>query len=71
MRFGVRGARREIRNEKISILGMAPAHFLHKMKNALLALEGAAPPLNTKEGTSLRMSLVFKEHNEESLQSPS
>ncbi|WP_407448298.1 hypothetical protein [Fibrobacter sp.] len=57
------------------------------MKNALLALEGVADdengrkddmqqeqggaPLNTKEGTPLRMSLVFKEHNEESLQSPS
>lgn len=42
MRFGVRGSRREIRNEKISILVMAPAHFLHKMKNALLTLEGVA-----------------------------
>ena len=33
--------------------------------------EQGGAPLNTKEGTPLRMSLWFKEHNEESLRRPS
>ena len=71
MRFGVRGSRREIRNEKISILGMAPAHFFTQIEKRLAGIRRGSPPPNTKEGTPLRMSLWFKEHNEESLQSPS